>query len=39
MTLHPTPGHKFGEENDTKRYMHPNDHCSIVYNSQTMEVT
>ena len=39
MTLHPTPGHIFGEENDPKRYMHPNVRCSTVYNSQNMEAT
>ena len=30
------------EENkntDLKRYMHPNVHCSTIYNSQDMEAT
>ena len=33
------PGHKSGEKHDPVGYMHPNVHCSTVYNSQDMEVT
>ena len=35
----PTPGHIPGENHNSKRYMHPNVHCSVVYNSQDMEET
>ena len=28
-----------GEKLDLKVYMHPNIHCSIIYNSQDMEST
>ena len=36
-----TPGY-FCKENknaNSKRYMHPNVHCNIIYNSQDIEVT
>ena len=36
-----TPGY-LSEENEnmnSKRYLHPNVHCSIIYNSQDMEAT
>ena len=32
----PTWGHIF-EENHTEKYMHPNIHCSTIYDSQDME--
>ena len=32
----PTPGHISGENYNSKRYMHPNVHCSTIYNSQGM---
>ena len=35
----PTPGHISGEEHCSKGYMHPNVHCSAVYNRQDMEAT
>ena len=35
----PTPGHIFRENHNSKRYMHPNVHCSTIYNSQDMEAT
>ena len=35
----PTPGHISREKHDLKGYMHPNVHCSTVYNSQDMEAT
>ena len=28
-----------GENYNSKRYMHPNNHCSTIYNSQNMEAT
>ena len=28
-----------GENHNPKGYMHPNVHCSTVYNSQDMEAT
>ena len=28
-----------GENHNSKRYMHPNVHCSTIYNSQVMEAT
>ena len=34
-----TPGHIAGENHNLKRYMHPNIHCSTIYNSQDMEAT
>ena len=34
-----TPGHTSGEKHDPKGHMHPNVHCSIVYNSQDMDAT
>ena len=34
-----TPGHISGENHNLKRYLHPNVHCSTVYNSQDMEAT
>ena len=27
------------ENHNSKRYMHPNVHCSTIYNSQDMEAT
>ena len=38
-SFNPTPGHISGENSNLKRYMHPNVHCSTIYNSQDMEVT
>ena len=35
----PTPGHLSGEKQGLKGFMHPNVHCSTVYNSQHMEAT
>jgi len=35
----PIPGHISGENHNVKRCMHPNVHCSTVYNSQDMEAT
>ena len=35
----PTPGHISGEKRGPKAYMHPNIHCSTVYNSQDTEAT
>ena len=35
--LHPTPGHVSGENRNSKRYIHPNVHCSTIYNCQEME--
>ena len=35
----PTPVHISGENHNSKRYMHPNVHCSTIYNSQDMEAT
>ena len=34
-----TPMHIYGEENNSKRYVHPNDHGGTIYNSQGMETT
>ena len=34
-----SPGHISGENHNPKRYMHPNVHSSIIYNSQDMEAT
>ena len=34
-----TISHISGENNNSKRYMHPNIHCSTIYNSQDMEAT
>ena len=31
--------HISGQKHDPKEYMHPNVHCSTVYNSQDMEAT
>jgi len=33
----PTPEHVSGEKHGPKGYMHPNAHCSAVYNSQDIE--
>ena len=33
----PTPGHISRENYDSKRYMHPNVHCSTIYKSQDMK--
>ena len=35
----PTPGHLSRENHDSKKYMHPSVHCSIMYNSQNLETT
>ena len=35
----PHPGHISRENHNSKSYMHPNVHCSTVYNSQDMETT
>ena len=35
----PTPGHTHQGNQIWKRHMHPNVHCSTVYNSQDMEAT
>ena len=37
----PTSGHISGKDknSNSKRYMHPNDHRSTIYNSQDMGVT
>ena len=32
-----TPGQISKEKHDPKGYMHPNIHCSTVYNNQDME--
>ena len=29
----------YPEKTNSKRYMHPNDHSSTIYNSQDMEAT
>ena len=34
-----TPRHIPGENHNFKRYMHPNVHCSTIYNNQDMEAT
>ena len=39
MIQNPTPGHMSGENRNSKRYMHPNVHCSTIYNSQDMKAT
>ena len=36
---HSTPGLISRENHNSKRYMHPNVHCSTIYNSQDMETT
>ena len=35
----PTTGHISGENNTSKRYMHPKVHWSTIFNSQDMEAT
>ena len=35
----PTPEHIPGENHNLRRFMHPNVHCSSIYNSQDMEAT
>ena len=37
MTLQSHSWALSGEKHDLKRYMHPNVHCSTVYNSQDVE--
>ena len=32
-----TPGHISGENHNSKAFMHPNVHCSTIYNGQDME--
>ena len=39
MTQNPTTGHISRENHNSKRCMHPNVHCSTIYNSQVMETT
>ena len=42
LPSHPAiPGHLSGKEenSNSKRYMHPNVHCSTIYNNQDMETT
>ena len=34
-----TPGHISRENYNSERYMHPNVHCSTVYNGQDMGAT
>ena len=34
-----TPRHISEENHNLKRYMHPNVHCSTIYNSQDMEAS
>ena len=34
-----TPRHLSRENHNLKRYMHPNVHCSTIYNRQDMETT
>ena len=36
---HPTVGRMCWESHNSKRHMHPNVHCSTIYNSQNMAVT
>ena len=36
---YPTPGHISEENHNSKQYMHPSVHCSMIYNSQDMEAT
>ena len=38
-SYNPTPGHISGENYNSKRFMHPNVHSSIIYNSQDTEET
>ena len=35
----PTTGHIPRENHNSKRHMHPNIHCSTIYNSHVMEAT
>ena len=35
----PTPGCISRENHNSKRHIHPNVHCSTIYNSQDMETT
>ena len=39
LSSNPTPGHICREKHGLKGYMHPNVHCSDVYNSQDMVAT
>ena len=39
MICNPPPGHISRENSNSKRYMHPNVHCSTIYNIQDMEAT
>ena len=40
-SYNPTPGHTSGkdESSNSKKYMHPNIHSSMIYNSQDMGAT
>ena len=37
MTQQSPPGHILRENHNSKRYMHPNAHCSTIYKSQGVE--
>ena len=39
QSSNPTPGPISRENHNLKRYMHPDVHCSAIYNSQDMEAT
>ena len=39
QSSNPTPGHTHQENQNWKRHVYPNVHCSTVYNSQDMEAT
>ena len=34
-----SPGFVSGENSNLKRYMHPDTHCSTIYNGQDAETT
>ena len=38
-SCNPIPGHISGENHNSEEYMHPNVHCSTIFNSQDMETT
>ena len=37
LSCNPTPRHVPQENHNSKRYMHPNVHCSIIHHSQDMK--
>ena len=37
--VYPSPGNIPKGKHGLKGYMHPNDHCSTIYNSQDVEAT